>query len=82
MATNVTLRDANHNFAKYVRAVQSGKEFVITRRGQPVARLAPVAARRALSPEQDAIHRRLMRRLRKGWPIAYRRIDRDLLHER
>jgi prevent-host-death family protein len=42
MAKEVALREANQQFAKYVRAVEAGESFVITRRGKPVARLAPI----------------------------------------
>ena len=33
MATKISLRDANQRFAKLVREVESGREFVVTRRG-------------------------------------------------
>jgi prevent-host-death family protein len=82
MARTVSLRDANQNFAKYVRAVEAGEEFVITRRGAPVARLAPAAATRRLTPDQQAARRRLVARLRKGWRLRIGKIDRDALHER
>ena len=51
MSKTVTLRDANQNFAKYVREVQAGEEIVITRRGEPVAKLLPVSRKRVLTPE-------------------------------
>ena len=35
MEREVTVRDANQNFAKYVRAGESGETFVITKGGQP-----------------------------------------------
>lgn len=82
MARTVTLREANQHFAKYVREVESGEEFVVTRRGRPVARLAPVDARRTLTAAQQAARRRTVRRLRKGWPLGIGRLDRDSLHER
>ena len=46
MAKEVALRDANQRFAKYVRAVEAGESFVITRRGKPVARLVPEGVQR------------------------------------
>ena len=39
----VTLRDANQSFARCIREVEAGEEFVITRNGTPVARLTPVS---------------------------------------
>jgi prevent-host-death family protein len=41
-ARSVSLRDANQQLAKYVKAVEAGESFIITRRGRPVARLLPV----------------------------------------
>ena len=55
----VALREANQRFAHYVRAVEQGEAFVITRRGKPVARLVPIEpGRRVLTPEQQAARQR------------------------
>jgi len=82
MTRTVSLRDANQNFAKYVRAVQSGEEFVITRRGEPVAKLTPVSGKRVLTPDQQAARARALRRMKKGWPLGIGKFDRDSLYER
>ncbi len=37
----IGIREARINFSKLIRDVRSGKEFVITDRGKPVARLIP-----------------------------------------
>jgi prevent-host-death family protein len=50
----LTLRDANQSFARCIREVEAGEDFVITRNGTPVARLSPVNKRRVLTPEQQA----------------------------
>ena len=42
MSKVVTLREANQSFARCIREVEAGEEFVITRNGTPVARLTPV----------------------------------------
>ena len=81
----VALRDANQRFAQYVRAVERGEAFVITRRGRPVARLVPIeAGKRVLTPEQQAIRQRLLERMRRGIDLGERTgpFDRDALHER
>ncbi len=78
----ITLRDANQNFAKLVREVQGGAEFVITRRGEPVARLSPASVKRVLTPEQEAAHRRTIKRMRKGWPLGIGKFDRDEIYDR
>ena len=82
MTKSITLREANQNFARYVREVEAGQEFVITRRGEAVAKLSPVSAKRVLTAEQEAVRRRMVKRLRKGWNLGIGKIDRDALHER
>ena len=82
MAKRISLRDANQTFARCIRAVEGGEEFVITRNGQPVARLVPIADHRVLTPEQQAARSRMMARMREGWPLAAGPLDRAALHER
>jgi prevent-host-death family protein len=82
MSKTVTLREANQSFARCVREVEAGEEFVITRNGTPVARLVPVSAERVLTQEQEAAWERTQARMRKGWPLNAHRLDRDALHER
>ncbi len=82
MSKTVTLRDANQNFAKYVREVEGGQEIVITRRGEPVARLSPVSGRRVLTPEQQTARRRALARMKKGWDLGDWKIPRDEIYER
>jgi prevent-host-death family protein len=81
----VALREANQRFAEYVRAVEAGASFVITRRGRPVARLVPIAAgERALTPEQQAARVRTLERMQQGIDLGEpgQPLDRDALHER
>ncbi len=40
-----------------MREVEAGEEYVITRKGEPVARLAPIPGRRVLTLEQQAAPR-------------------------
>ncbi len=82
MSKIVTLREANQSFARCVRAVEAGEEFVITRNGTPVARLAPIARHRVLTPQQEAAWQRTQARMRTGWQRATGKFDRDALHER
>jgi prevent-host-death family protein len=81
----VALREANQRFAEYVRAVEAGASFVITRRGRPVARLVPIeAGRRTLTPEQQAARARALERMQRGIDLGEpgERFDRDALHQR
>lgn len=82
MPKTVTLRDANQNFAKYVREAESGQELVITRRGLPVAKLIPAGRKRVLTAEQQAALERTRKRMKKGWPLGIGKLDRDSLYER
>jgi prevent-host-death family protein len=82
MTKTVTLRDANQQFARCIREVEAGEEFVITRNGKPVARLTPVAKRRVLTAQQQAAWERLQEAMEEGWDIGAGPLDRDALHER
>jgi prevent-host-death family protein len=82
MSKVVTLREANQSFARCIREVEAGEEFVITRNGTPVARLVPMNAERVLTPEQEAAWQRAQARMRKGWLLNAGPLDRDALHER
>jgi prevent-host-death family protein len=82
MTKTLTLRDANQSFARCIREVEAGEDFVITRNGVPVARLKPVNKRRVLTPEQQAAWERTQKRMEEGWDIGAGLLDRDALHER
>ena len=82
MTKTVTLRDANQNFAKYIREVEAGEEFVVTRRGEMVAKIVPVSGkRRVLTPEQQQALKELLEFAKKGYR-SDRPWTRDELHER
>jgi prevent-host-death family protein len=82
LARTISLREANQAFAKCVRAVEAGEEYVITRNGKAVARLIPIAGQRVLTPGQEAALARTRGRMASGWPIGAGSLDRDALHER
>jgi antitoxin (DNA-binding transcriptional repressor) of toxin-antitoxin stability system len=66
-----------------IRAVESGQEFVITRRGEPVARVVPVSRRRVLTPSQQAALERTRARMAHGYRSASAEpFDRGALHDR
>jgi prevent-host-death family protein len=82
MTKTVTLGKANQAFARCIREVEAGAEFIIPRKGEPVARLVPVSKERVLTPEQEAALARTRAGMDKGWPIGSGPLDRDSLHER
>ncbi|HWA45150.1 MAG TPA: type II toxin-antitoxin system prevent-host-death family antitoxin [Hypericibacter adhaerens] len=66
----ISLRDANQQFAEIVRQVESGQTFIVTRRGQPVARIEPVSKKRKLTPAQEAAWKRVRRAMEKGFHLG------------
>lgn len=76
----VSAREANQAFSRILQEAEGGESVVITRRGKPVAVLAPYAAYRSRDREQ-AIER-AVELMRKGLPIGGRRFTRDEMHER
>jgi prevent-host-death family protein len=76
----VSAREANQAFSRLLQEAEGGTEFVITRRGKPVAVLSPFAARR--SRDQEEAIERAIDLMRKGLPIGGRRFTRDEMHER
>jgi prevent-host-death family protein len=61
----VSAREANQSFSKLLQAVVQGEQVVITRRGEPVARLAPIE-KPIRSDERQAEIDRIVARLREG----------------
>jgi antitoxin (DNA-binding transcriptional repressor) of toxin-antitoxin stability system len=62
---------------------KAGAEILVTRRGQPVARIVPVqpSRERQLTPEQEAALERTRRRLEKGWDLGGGKFNRDELYD-
>jgi prevent-host-death family protein len=81
---SVSAREANQQFSRILRDVEAGAEILVTRRGQPVARIVPASPpsrERRLTPEQEAAHARSMERLRKGWDLGGGKFNRDELYD-
>ena len=79
----VSLMEANQQFSRLVRQVETGARFVITRRGHPVAHLVPAAVDRTADREWVAACERMEALLDEGLPLRGTRMeDRDEVHER
>jgi prevent-host-death family protein len=80
---SVSAREANQYFSRILRDVEAGAEIVVTRRGQPVARIVPTrsSSERRLTAEQETTHARSMERLRKGWARGGGKFSRDKLYD-
>jgi prevent-host-death family protein len=77
---SISAREANQSFSRVLSEAEHGDTVVITRRGKPVAVLAPYASHLPQGREQ-AIERAI-ELMRKGLPIGNRRFTRDEMHER
>jgi prevent-host-death family protein len=78
---SVSAREANQQFARILGEAANGEEIVITRRGKPVAVLAPYR-QPPLTPEQKAAIEELVQMMRRGLVHDGRRFTRDEMHER
>lgn len=47
----MSVREANQNFSQLIAAAERGETVVITKKGRPVAKVAPQAASRRDDPE-------------------------------
>jgi prevent-host-death family protein len=81
MSKPISLREANQGFSRCIRAVEAGEEFVITRNGQPVARLVPIGGKRVLTPEQEAARARALAMMKEGWALNAGPLNRDELYD-
>jgi prevent-host-death family protein len=77
---SISAREANRSFSRVLSEAENGDTVVITRRGKPVAVLAPYASQQSRGREQ-AIERAVAL-MRKGLPIGNRRFTRGEMHER
>lgn len=78
----IRIREANQHLSRFVDAVQDGAEFIITRRGVPVARLIGVQKSSGLTDAQEQARKRTLARMRKGYPLGGQALRRAVLHER
>jgi prevent-host-death family protein len=72
-------REANRSFSRLLREAENGSSIVITRRGKPVAVLAPYG--RQLSRKRAQAIEHVVNLMREGLPLGSRRFTRDEMHE-
>jgi prevent-host-death family protein len=82
MLHQISLREANQHFSHYISEVEQGSEIIITRRGQPIVKLSPIAKKRKLTASQQKTWNQLLTQLRKGYSLGKEKFDREQLHER
>ena len=78
----ISLREMNQNFSRYMQAVEKGEEIIITRRGKPAAKLVAVSASKKLTKEQKAARVRTRKRMMQGYHLGGERLKREEIHER
>jgi prevent-host-death family protein len=78
----VSLMTANQEFSKLIKEVERGEGFLITRRGQPIAKLVPHAGARIADPEFRAAYEHMMALMDKGAKLGGLTVDRDTLYDR
>ncbi len=79
MKQQVSLREANQHFSRYIEAVERGEEIVITRRGRPIARIVKISRLH----EPTAVQLRAWKLLKSSArELKIGRLSRDELHER
>ena len=79
---SVSLMTANQAFSKLVKEVERGESFLITRRGRPIARLAPHTADKTDDPEWVAACRRMTALLEEGASLGGLRVERAEIYDR
>ena len=77
---SITAREANQSFSRVLRDAEKGDSIVITRRGRPVAVLAPY--RHVHGSGRERAIERIVALMREGLPLGGRRFTRDEMHER
>ncbi len=79
MKQQVSLREANQHFSRYIEAVERGEEIIITRRGRPIAKIVRLSRLR----EPTAAQRRAWNRIKSSARnLHIGKLVRDELHER
>lgn len=79
----VTAREANHGFSEILSQVEQGAEVLITKRGRPVAVLAPYKPP-AMTPAREAAIKAAIAMMKKGldWGPDFKMPTRDEIYDR
>lgn len=78
----VSLKTANQEFSRLVKEVERGEDFLITRRGRPVARLVPHTADKAGDTVWTSAYQRMMARLDEGASLGGLKVKREDIYDR
>ncbi len=78
----VSLKTANQEFSRLVKEVERGEDFLITRRGRPVARLVPHTTDKAADAVWTSAYQRMMARLDEGASLGSLKVKREDIYDR
>jgi len=78
----ISLMTANQNFSKLIKQVERGENFIITRRGQPVARLTSHKSDKTSDPDWLSAYEQMKANMDEGVSLAGLRIKREELYDR
>lgn len=78
----VRLDELAQRLENFLKAVEEGRSFIITRDGRPVAQLVSLGNARVLTPEQRAARKRARERMRRGFDLGGGKFVRDDLYVR
>jgi prevent-host-death family protein len=76
----VGAREANQQFSRLLREAEEGHDILITRNGEPVARLTSAKRHRDAKARAAAL-KQLEKLMDKGMDLGGRRWTRDEMHE-
>ncbi|MDI6816796.1 MAG: type II toxin-antitoxin system prevent-host-death family antitoxin [Actinomycetota bacterium] len=62
------IKEMRKNFSKYLESVQNGEEVIITKRDEPIAKIVPIAAKKAKPLSSREELRNLIKS--KGRPLS------------
>jgi len=68
----ITVREANQNFSQVIAAAERGETVVVTKNGNPVAKITPLLKDRTRDPEWRASFAALKKSLRSKRGSGYR----------
>ena len=74
-----TVRELRNDYAKLLRKVEAGEEIIITRRGEPVARLIP--EKRAVNGKVDWTQSPAFKRDRSKEPVLTAERSEQIIRE-
>ncbi len=76
------IRDVNQRLSHFIEAAENGDEVIIMRRGKPVAKLASLNREPGLTAEQNVAKIRCLKRMKAGYHLGGKRLNRDQAHAR